>query len=143
MISISCDNLRLSFGIDVILESVSFSLNEGDKLGIVGVNGAGKSTLFRLITGEYKQDSGAVKIAKDKTVGFLEQNTGLQSNKTIYEEMLLSFPALCAAEAKLASLEAEIASYETEHKAHDEAFDKLVSTFSALSESFEEQGGYS
>ena len=60
MISISCDNLKLSFGIDVILESVSFSLNEGDKLGIVGVNGAGKSTLFRLITGEYQPDSGAI-----------------------------------------------------------------------------------
>jgi len=143
MISISCDNLRLSFGIDVILDTVSFSLNEGDRLGIVGVNGAGKSTLFRLITGEYRQDSGAVYIAKDKTVGFLEQNTGLQSTKSVYEEMLLAFPALCAAEEKLSSIEAEIASYETEHKPHDEAFDRLVANFSALSESFEAEGGYS
>ena len=143
MISISCDNLRLSFGIDVILESVSFSLNEGDRLGIVGVNGAGKSTLFRLITGEYKQDNGAVYIAKDKTVGFLEQNTGLQSTKSVYDEMLLAFPNLCAAEEKLAAMEAEIASYETEHKAHDEAFEKLVANFSALSETFEAEGGYS
>ncbi len=143
MISISCDNLKLSFGIDIILESVSFSLNDGDKLGIVGVNGAGKSTLFRLITGEYKQDSGAVYVAKDKTVGFLEQNTGLQSTKSVYDEMLLAFPALCAAEERLAAMEAEIASYETEHKAHDEAFEKLVANFSALSESFEAEGGYS
>lgn len=143
MISISCDNLRLSFGIDVILESVSFSLNEGDRLGIVGVNGAGKSTLFRLITGEYKQDNGAVYIAKDKTVGFLEQNTGLQSTKSVYDEMLLAFPNLCAAEEKLAAMEAEIASYETEHKAHDESFEKLVANFSALSETFEAEGGYS
>ena len=143
MISISCDNLRLSFGVDVILESVSFSLNEGDRLGIVGVNGAGKSTLFRLITGEYQQDSGAVYIAKDKTVGFLEQNTGLQSTKSVYDEMLLAFPALCAAEEKLAVMEAEIASYETEHRAHDAAFEKLVSNFSALSETFEAEGGYS
>ncbi len=142
MISISCDNLRLSFGIDVILESVSFSLNEGDKLGIVGVNGAGKSTLFRLITGEYRQDDGAVYVAKDKTVGFLEQNSGLQSSKSVYEEMLLAFPALCAAEERLAAIEAEIASYETEHKAHDDAFDRLVATFSTLSETFEAEGGY-
>ena len=143
MISISCDNLKLSFGIDVILESVSFALNEGDRLGIVGVNGAGKSTLFRLITGEYKQDSGAVYVAKDKTVGLLEQNTGLQSDKSVYEEMLLAFPALRAMEDRLTSIEAAIAAYETDHKPHDETFDRLVASFAELSETFEAEGGYS
>ena len=143
MISISCDNLSLSFGIDVILESVSFSLNEGDKLGIVGVNGAGKSTLFRLITGEYQRDSGAVYIARDKTVGLLEQNTGLQSDKSIYEEMLSAFPALRAMEERITSTEAAIAAYETEGRAHDEAFERLVAAFSTLSEEFEAAGGYS
>ena len=142
MISISCDNLSLSFGIDVILESVSFSLNEGDKLGIVGVNGAGKSTLFRLITGEYQRDSGAVYIARDKTVGFLEQNTGLQSDKSVYEEMLSAFPALRAMEERITSTEAAIAAYETEGRKHDEAFDRLVASFSSLSEEFEAAGGY-
>lgn len=143
MISISCDNLSLSFGIDTILESVSFSLNDGDKLGIVGVNGAGKSTLFRLITGEYHADSGAVYVAKDKTVGLLEQNTGLQSDRSVYEEMLLSFPALRRMEDRIASLEAAIAAYETENKPHDEAFDRLVASFAEQSEAFEAEGGYS
>ncbi len=142
MISISCDNLNLSFGIDTILESVSFSLNDGDRLGIVGVNGAGKSTLFRLITGEYKQDSGAVYIAKEKTVGFLEQNTGLQSDKSVYEEMLASFPRLTEMESRIAALQDEISAYETDHKPHDEAFEKLVTRFSELSEAFEAEGGY-
>ncbi len=142
MISISCDNLSLSFGIDTILESVSFSLNDGDKLGIVGVNGAGKSTLFRLITGEYHADSGAVYVAKDKTVGLLEQNTGLQSDRSVYEEMLLSFPALRRMEDRIASLEAAIAAYETENKPHDEAFDRLVASFAEQSEAFEAEGGY-
>ncbi|MBQ5390178.1 MAG: ABC-F family ATP-binding cassette domain-containing protein, partial [Clostridia bacterium] len=142
MISISCDNLSLSFGIDVILDSVSFSLNEGDKLGIVGVNGAGKSTLFRLITGEYQRDSGAVYIARDKTVGLLEQNTGLQSDKSVYEEMLSAFPALRAMEERITSTEAAIAAYETEGRKHDEAFDRLVASFSSLSEEFEAAGGY-
>lgn len=142
MISISCDNLSLSFGVDTILESVSFSLNDGDKLGIVGVNGAGKSTLFRLITGEYKQDTGAVYVAKDKTVGLLEQNTGLQSEKSVYDEMLSSFPALTALEARIAETQDAIAVYETEHKPHDDAFDKLVSRFAELSETFEAEGGY-
>ncbi len=142
MISISCDNLHLSFGIDTILETVSFSLNDGDKLGIVGVNGAGKSTLFRLITGEYKQDAGAVYIAKDKTVGFLEQNTGLQSDRSVYEEMLLSFPALTALEARIQETQDAIAAYETENKPHDDVFEKLVSRFAELSETFEAEGGY-
>ena len=126
MISISCDNLSLSFGVDTILESVSFSLNEGDKLGIVGVNGAGKSTLFRLITGEYKQDTGAVYIARDKTVGLLEQNTGLQSEKSVYDEMLSAFPALVSLEARIAETQNAIAAYEAENKPHDAAFEKLI-----------------
>ncbi|MBQ7983685.1 MAG: ABC-F family ATP-binding cassette domain-containing protein, partial [Clostridia bacterium] len=142
MISISCDNLSLSFGIDVILESVSFSLNDGDKLGIVGVNGAGKSTLFRLITGEYRQDTGSVFVARDKTVGLLEQNTGLDSDKSVYEEMLLSFPALRAMEDRIAETEAAITAYESENKPHDDAFEKLVASYSALTEAFESEGGY-
>lgn len=142
MISISCDNLSLSFGIDTILESVSFSLNDGDKLGIVGVNGAGKSTLFRLITGEYQQNSGAVYIAKDKTIGLLEQNTGLVSEKSVYEEMLSSFPTLTKMEQRIADMQNAITAYETEQKPHDEAFTKLVESFSSLSETFEAEGGY-
>ena len=55
MISISCENISMSFGSDEIIKRVSFALNDGDKLGIVGVNGAGKTTLFRIITGEYIQ----------------------------------------------------------------------------------------
>ncbi|MBO5648399.1 MAG: ABC-F family ATP-binding cassette domain-containing protein [Clostridia bacterium] len=143
MISISCDNLSLSFGVDVILDSVSFSLNDGDKLGIIGVNGAGKSTLFRLITGEYQPDNGAIYVARDKTVGFLEQNSGLQSEKSVYEEMLSAFPNLRAIEERIAQTEEAIASYEHENKPHDEAFSKLVSQFATLTEAFEAEGGYS
>ena len=50
MISVNCENLSLSFGAETVLENVSFALNEGDKLGIIGVNGAGKSSLFAMIT---------------------------------------------------------------------------------------------
>ncbi|MCQ2432077.1 MAG: ABC-F type ribosomal protection protein [Clostridia bacterium] len=142
MISISCDSLHLAFGVDVILDSVTFSLNEGDKMGIVGVNGAGKSTLFRLITNEYHPDSGSVFIAKDKTVGFLEQNTGLDSEKSIYEEMLLSFPALRALEKRMEETEAAITAYDTENKPHDEAFRKLVASYAEMGETYKAEGGY-
>ena len=53
MIILSCNNLNKSFGVDSILENASFTINEGDKVGIVGVNGTGKTTLFKIISGEY------------------------------------------------------------------------------------------
>ena len=60
MIILSCNNLNKSFGVDSILENVSFTINEGDKVGIVGVNGTGKTTLFKIISGEYGYDSGDI-----------------------------------------------------------------------------------
>ena len=74
MIAITVEELSLSFGIKKILENISFSLQDNDRLGIVGVNGCGKSTLFKLITQELSADSGNVYIGKDKTVGILHQD---------------------------------------------------------------------
>ena len=108
MIAISCDNITLSFGVDKILENVSFSLNEGDKMGIVGVNGAGKSTLFHIINGEYTPDSGSVYISKDKEVGTLNQQPIFSHDNTLLEEMLNTFPALLAQEKELAALEEQL-----------------------------------
>ena len=58
MIALSTQDVCLSFGTDVILKDVSFALNDGDRLGIIGVNGAGKTSLFRIISGQYSADSG-------------------------------------------------------------------------------------
>ena len=104
MISISCEDLKLSFGTDVILDGVSFSLNEGEKLGIVGVNGAGKSSLFRLITGEYTPDSGSVYLSKDKTVGILTQNVGFDGEGSVWEATVSAFSALVSMEEELDAL---------------------------------------
>ena len=64
MIAISVNDLTLRFGVKSVLEKISFSLEEGDKLGIIGVNGCGKSSLFKLILGEYEPDEGSVFISK-------------------------------------------------------------------------------
>ena len=88
MIILSCNNLNKSFGVDSILENVSFTINEGDKVGIVGVNGTGKTTLFKIISGEYGYDSGDIYTSKDCEVGYLEQNTNFYSENTILEEIL-------------------------------------------------------
>ncbi len=100
----SCRGLSLSFGVDEILRGVSFSLNEGDKLGIVGVNGAGKSSLFKLIIGEYESTEGDVFISKDKTIGMLSQNANLDGEDE--EQSILSF--MYKAHPQIFALEEEI-----------------------------------
>ena len=81
MIILSTTDLSLRFGTTTVLENISFSINEGDRLGIIGVNGAGKTSLFRLITGEYTPDSGAVYVSKGKTVGLLAQNADMSDGR--------------------------------------------------------------
>ena len=108
MIALSLGDINLSFGTDVILNNVSFSVNDGDRVGVIGVNGAGKTSLFRIITGEYTPDSGAVYIQKGHTVGVLEQNadlTALPSELTCLEYMFTAHPALLALEEEIARTE--------------------------------------
>lgn len=104
MISVNCENLSLSFGAETVLENVSFALNEGDKLGIIGVNGAGKSSLFAMITGKYQPTSGEVFISKGKTVGILEQNIEYDSSRTILDEAINTFSDLLKTEKELENL---------------------------------------
>ncbi len=108
MISLSCDEISFSVGINTILDKISFSLNEGDKLGIVGVNGAGKTTLLKIICGLYTADSGNVYIQKGMKIGFLEQNAEYLSESSVLDEILKSFSDLMALENKINSLQTEI-----------------------------------
>ena len=105
MISIAVDNVSLSYGTDIILDNISFSLNDGDKLGIVGVNGAGKSSLLSIIMGNITENEGSVYISKGKTVGFLAQNAEYSSDKSVYEAVLEVFSELTAMENELSRLE--------------------------------------
>ena len=112
MIILSTSDLSLSFGGREILSGIGFAVNEGDRLGIIGVNGAGKTSLFRLITGEYTPDRGAVFIARGKTVGLLSQSTAEESlvgTDSLLAHMINAFPELLAAEATLSRLEDELA----------------------------------
>ena len=108
MIALSLSDISLSFGTDVILKDISFSVNDGDRVGVIGVNGAGKTSLFRIITGEYSADGGAVYIQKGHTVGILEQNpdlTALPSDVTVIDYMYTAFPSLIAMEKGISELE--------------------------------------
>ncbi len=91
MIAIGCENLSLAYGTDVILDKVTFNLNEGEKLGIVGVNGAGKTTLLKMLCGDKQADEGKVYISKNLRIGVLDQRVGYESDKNIYDELVSSF----------------------------------------------------
>ena len=111
MIALSASDISLSFGTDVILKNISFAINDGDRVGIIGVNGAGKTSLFRVITGEYTPDTGAVYIQKGHTVGMLEQNpdlTALPGELTAVEYMYSAFPELLSLEGEISRCEAEL-----------------------------------
>lgn len=131
MFSLTVSDLSLSFGNTSILEKVSFSLEENDRLGIIGVNGCGKSTLFRLICGELEPTSGQIYLAKGKTVGILRQDDAFDSadsRQTVLERMYHAFPALLAAEARMQELEAGAlqAGNDTAIKEYTELHDRYV-----------------
>lgn len=141
MIILSTTDLTLRFGTVTVLENISFSINEGDRLGIIGVNGAGKSSLFRLITGEYEAESGAVYISKGKTVGLLAQNADLTNEdcgESALEHMYLAFPNLLRDEKRLAELELAVS---TEKDTSSPEYERRTAEFSELHRAFAEAGG--
>lgn len=140
MIILSCNNLNKSFGVDSILEDVSFTINEGDKVGIIGVNGTGKTTLFKIISNEYGYDSGDIYTSKDCEIGYLEQNTNFYSEKTILEEVLEVFKPLIEMEKDLRQLEIKIA--EEGSKPDSKILDKLMNEYSYKMELFSSNNGY-
>ncbi|MDB8805896.1 ribosomal protection-like ABC-F family protein [Romboutsia sp. 1001216sp1] len=140
MIVLSCNNLNKSFGIDSILENVSFTVNEGDKIGIVGVNGTGKTTLFKVISGIYGYDSGDIYTSKDCEIGYLEQHTNFHSNNTILEEVLEVFKDLIEMENYLRNLEVKIA--EESANPNSNKLEKIMDEYSHKLEKFSDMNGY-
>lgn len=140
MIVISTNDVKLSYGIDVILKTVTMNINEGDKVALIGANGAGKSTLFKILTREIKEDSGEVYIDKSKTLGYLSQNMNLNTQKTIYEEALLVFQHLIDMETKMLALEEEMNKPYVE--ANNDEHEKAISDYVSLQERYNFRGGH-
>jgi len=133
MICVNCDKISLSFGIKDVLKDISFTVQEGNKVGIVGVNGAGKSTLLKIIAGVAEPDSGNVYTAKGFSIGYLSQNCDFNSEKTLYEEMLGTFSELINMENRLLELQSLADSGNIEASA----------SLASLHEKFVEDGGLS
>lgn len=140
MIVLSCNNLYKSFGIDSIIENICFTVNEGDKIGIIGINGTGKTTLMKIISGEYGYDEGDIYTSKDCEIGYLQQNTNFLSNNTILEEVLTVFKPLIDMENYLRELEHKIA--EEGSKNNSPILEKLMNDYSHVLEDFASKNGY-
>ena len=142
MIALSTQDINLSFGTDVILKNISFAVNDGDRVGIIGVNGAGKTSLFRVITGEYTPDSGAVYIQKGHTVGILEQNpdlSALPGETSCLEYMYTAHPSLLTLESDIARTEKELA--DAASRGDDAAVLSLTARLNEENSRFERGGG--
>ena len=107
---ISTENLTFGFHGETLLENIRFSLNEGDRVGLIGANGEGKTTLIRLILGELEADSGALFVKNGARIGYLAQNGGYDSDNTVFEEMREVFSEDIRAMETLRDVERKIAS---------------------------------
>ncbi|EMS70762.1 ribosomal protection-like ABC-F family protein [Ruminiclostridium cellobioparum] len=137
MIALNCNNIGFSYGTDTIIKNISFSLQENDKAGLVGVNGAGKSTLFKIITGELHQEEGDLFISKDLVLGYLRQNAALNTENTLWEELLEVFDRLVSMEGTIKKIEKEISITTDQDK-----LDSLMKEYGKLTERFAYLGGF-
>ena len=113
---ILANKIRLSFGSQKVFDDISFTINDNQRIGLIGKNGSGKSTLLEAIIGIQPLDSGSITISKQKKIAYLAQDVVLASSRTILEETLTAFEMVAVIQAKLAELEKKL---ETEHEPED------------------------
>ncbi|WP_337405106.1 ABC-F family ATP-binding cassette domain-containing protein [Suilimivivens sp.] len=133
---LSCQNLSKAFNEKPILKDVSFHIEEHDKAAIVGINGVGKTTLLRIIVGELPADSGIVTLKKEASFGYLAQNQNVNSENTIYEELLSVKAPVIAMEKQLREMEEKM------HTVNGSELDSLMENYARLNHQFELENGY-
>lgn len=140
MIVLSCRNIKKSYGIQDVLKDVTISINEGDKVGIIGPNGEGKSTLFKILSKNLAPDDGDIFVDKNKTIGYLSQHLNLNSKNTIYEEASSVFKNLIDLEEKIKTL--EIKMNEPYDESNAQYHEKLIKDYTTAQELYSHRGGY-
>lgn len=140
MILLQVQQVARYFGADTLFENVSLDVSDNSRIALVGRNGVGKSTLLKMIIGNESPDAGRITKKKGLTIGYLAQNTGLESDKTIYAEMLSVFERLQIMEKNLHEMEAKIADPGADHSSS--AYSQLLNQYDQLLHDFEEQNGY-
>lgn len=140
MILLQVNQLSKSFVADPILMNIKLEVQTRDRIALVGRNGAGKSTLLKIIAGHMSYDSGEIIQSKETKIGYLAQNTGLESELSIWDEMLTVFDYLRKQEKELRLLETQMG--DATLIENGEAYDKILKTYDQMQVNFKEQGGY-
>ncbi len=138
MILLALQDVRKSFGTHEVLKGVSFTLQEQERMGLVGVNGCGKSTLMKIIAGEETADEGSVNVQKGLRIGYLAQQGELSGEESVRQALESVFEPLEQMEAEMRSLENEMAA----HGEDAEALRRLGGRYDALTREYERQNGY-
>ena len=140
MIILQVNKLSKYFGAEKILSDIKLEVQSRDRVGLVGRNGAGKSTLLKIIAEQMSHDEGEIIKPKELTMGYLAQHTGLDSDKSIWDEMLTVFTPLLQLEKKLRHLEHQMTLPETYN--NDEVYQKVSREYDELQIRFKDEGGY-
>ena len=136
MIILTVQNLHKAFGGNVVLKDVNMTLQERQRMGLVGVNGCGKTTLLKIIAGLEAEDGGSVSLNWGSRIGYMEQQYAVQGNRTVFEELQAVFEPVFAMEQKLRALEEQMA------RAGEEELRRLGDSYARLSDAFEKADGY-
>lgn len=140
MILLAGRDLKKSYGIETIIENISFTVQDNDKIGVVGVNGAGKSTLFKIITGVLEKDEGDIFLGKNIRLGYMSQDLEFQSDHSILEEMLTVFSHLIDMEKEMRELELKISSQVA--GASNPSLEQLLKNYANLQEQYKQNRGF-
>lgn len=137
MIVLSVEHIAKAFGTDEVLSDVSFALQTGERMGLVGVNGSGKTTLLRIISGELQADEGNISLAKGVKIGYLNQIIKPKPGNTVLMEAEDSVVGIRSIEQRMRLLEHNMGTI-----ADTEELDNIMSEYARLTERFEASGGY-
>ncbi|MGE6964233.1 ABC-F family ATP-binding cassette domain-containing protein [Bacillus thuringiensis] len=140
MILLQVNGLSKLYGAETILANIKLEVQTKDRIALVGRNGAGKSTLLKIIAGELSHDGGEIIKPKDVSIGYLAQNTGLETSLTIWDEMLTVFTHLQQMETKLRRLEQEMG--KEENFSNEAIYERLLADYDQLQLNYKDQGGY-
>ncbi|WP_018923656.1 ABC-F family ATP-binding cassette domain-containing protein [Salsuginibacillus kocurii] len=140
MIALQIANVTKSFGAETILDQVKLEVKAKERVALVGRNGSGKSTLLKIIGGYLPYDSGEIIMPKESKMGYLAQDTGLESERTIYEEMLGVYEDVIKMEKRIRKLEEKMADPDVFND--PPVYEKVLADYDTLQHTFEQKGGY-
>ncbi|MEK3987008.1 ABC-F family ATP-binding cassette domain-containing protein [Paenibacillus sp. FSL K6-3166] len=137
---IQCQNVQKYHGAQLVLNSITFDIRQGEKIGLIGRNGCGKTTLFHLLNGEERPDQGQISIRKGSVVGMLAQIQEVAKKETVYEVLQRSFAEPLQWQQRLRELELEMSTFNT--GTDETLWNRLLKEYGSLQDKFETAGGY-